>query len=132
MNLKPGFKVKRYKDLGVYYDSDFGFTIPVRQRTNKDENGNEISPVTQLLLDRLVNTDCKVPVAKEFEPRYVNACIPNSANQDGESNFKMIIPYRPTDQVSFRAHIREIKDFQNVQAVDYKGETHTSSIARYF
>jgi hypothetical protein len=132
MNLSVGFKVKRYRDLSIYYDSDIGFTVPIRQRTFKDENGVMRSPITQMLLNRLVADDCKAPVAKDFEPRYINACMPNPANDTGESNLKVIIPYRPTDEVSFKAHVREIRDYPDVAAIDYKGETHTSSIARYF
>ena len=129
--LNPGFKLIRYKDLGIYYDSDFGFTVPIRQRQFKDQDGNLKTPVTALLLNRLIQPDVKIPVAREFEPRYANACFINPDNQTGESNIRVFSPYRPTDG-NLQAHLREIQAYPGVASVDYKGETHTRSIARYF
>lgn len=131
MPLKVGLPVRRYQDIGIYYDSDFGFTTILRQRNYKNEDGTVQTPITSLLLARVVNTDCKIPVAKDFEPRYVNACFGNLSNILGETVLKAIIPYRPTDSTNHKAHIREIAAYPNVETVDYKGETHTSSIARY-
>lgn len=131
MPLKVGTPVRRYQDIGIYYDSDFGFTTILRQRNYKNEDGTVQTPITALLLARLVNTSCKIPASRDFEPRYVNACFGNLNNISGESILKAIIPYRPTDAGTHKAHIREIAASPNVEAVDYRGETHTTSIARY-
>lgn len=131
MKLKVGLKVRRYKDIGIYYDSDFGFTTILRQRTYKTENGEIQTPITPLLLARQVETDCKIPVVAAFEARYINACFANPDNDTGESNLKVIVPYRGTDEVNHKGQIKEIAAFSGVLAVDYKGETHTTSITRY-
>lgn len=126
-----GFKVRRYEDVGIFYDSDFGFTVPIRQRTYKSENGEIQTPITPLLTARKVSSDCKVPVSREFDPRKVTACFGNPDNDTGESNLTVIVPYRPRD-ANHNLHIKEVKQFSNVLAVSYVGEIHTSSVRRYY
>jgi hypothetical protein len=127
--IKVGAIVRRYRDIGIYYDSDFGFRTILRQRLYKTEDGQIQTPITPLLEARIVSTDCKIPRSRDFNARYVNACFPNGIT--GESILKAIVPYRPTDEVYHKAHIAEIAAFSGVAAVDYVGETHTTSIARY-
>jgi hypothetical protein len=129
--IKTGAMLRRYQDIGIYYDSDFGFRSILRQRVYKTEDGTIQTPITDLLRATIVSTDCKIPRAKSFEPRYINACFLESSNITGESILKAIVPYRPTDEVFHKEHIREIAAYPGVQSVDYVGETHTSSVARY-
>jgi hypothetical protein len=126
-----GFNVRRYEDIGIYYDSDIGFTVPLRQRTYKSENGEIQTPVTALLLVRKVPTDCKIPVSRDFTPRVAIACFENPNNLTGESRLKVMIAYRSRD-INHNLQIQEVINFPNVKAVEYSGEIHTSSIKRYY
>lgn len=129
--IKAGAIVRRYRDIGIYYDSDFGFRTILRQRLYKTEDGEIQTPITSLLQAMVVSTDCKIPRSSDFNPRYINACFVNSSNITGESILKAIVPYRPTDEVNHKGHIVEIAAFPGVSAVDYVGETHTTSIQRF-
>ncbi|MEE3716281.1 hypothetical protein V2H45_05935 [Tumidithrix elongata RA019] len=129
--IKAGAKTRRYEVVGVYYDNDFALTSIVPLRIYKDEIGTVQTPITSLLVGRFVNTDCAIPKAKEFEPRYVNACSENGSSVTGESNFTVIVPFHPTNEVNHKAQIREIAKFPDVLAISYFGETHTTSIERF-
>jgi hypothetical protein len=129
--IKTGATVRRYQDIGIFYDSDFGFRSILRQRVYKSESGQVQTPITSLLLARVVSTECKIPRTRDFNPRYVNACFAESFNATGESILKAIIPYRPTDEMLHKEHIREIAAYPGVLAVDYAGERHITSVARY-
>lgn len=129
--VKVGSKVKRYQDIGIFYDSDFGFRTVARQRVYKNEQGTIQTPLTSLFFARQITSDCKIPRAKAFEYRYVNACFENLYNDTGESNLKVIVPYMPTETVNHNGQIREIAAYSGVLSVSYFGETHTSSIEKY-
>jgi hypothetical protein len=129
--VKVGSKVTRYQDIGIFYDSDFGFKTIARQRVYKNEQGTIQTPLTNLFFARQVTSDCKIPRAKDFEYRYVNACFENSSNDTGESNLKVILPYAPTDSTNHNGQIKEIAAYSGVLSVAYFGETHTSSIEKY-
>ncbi len=129
--VKQGSKVIRYQDIGIFYDSDFGFRTIARQRVYKNEAGTIQTPLTNLFFARQITTDCKIPRAKDFDYRYVNSCFENASNDTGESNLKVIVPYAPTDEVNHKGQIKEIAAYNGVLSVAYFGETHTSSIEKY-
>jgi len=130
--VKQGAKVRRYQDIGISYDSDFGFRTVARQRVYKNADGNIQTPLTNLFFARQITGDGKIPRAKDFEHRYVNACFENSSNETGESNLKVIVPYSPTDTTNHNAQVREIAAYAGVKSVAYFGETHTDSVEKYF
>ncbi len=129
--MKAGKKLKRYEDIGVYYDSDLGFRTPARQRVYKQPEGIIQTPLTDAFYARRVEPKCKLPRAKSFEHRYVNACYENPDNDTGESNLTVIVPYAPNDPVMLKQQIREIAAVTGVMAVAYFGESHTNT-AKYF
>ncbi len=129
--------VKRYKDVVVLYDLDFNKQVVGRQRTYKEQLNEEIqTPITPLLLTRIIpqetgdpTIDAPLKFALEltknsnFVCRYVLCCLENPFNKQGISEFKAIVPYRPTDPFH-KAHVRQILDVSNVESGVYHGEEH--------
>lgn len=121
---------RRYQDLKILYDLDFPDRSQIiRQRTYRTEDGTIETPITSMLLARVIQEDCPAP-AKRFEPRNIVACFANPSNQTGESNFTVMIPYRPATG-NHRAHALEILQYPGVLAGGYTGEIHDRSVEPY-
>lgn len=91
-------KTVRGKDLKIRYTQDNSEDALVTQRQYYDENGDELTPVTPLLLARQIATNNPtIDRLGNAEPRYISACFGSPQNKLGESNFKVIVPYAPGD-----------------------------------
>lgn len=128
--------VKRYKDYVLLYDLDFRQQVIARQRTYKETLNEEIqTPITPLTLARTVPAtgnkviDATVKLATEFTDnvsftaRHVLCCLRNPYNKGKISEFKVIVPYRPTDAFH-KSHVREILKAKRVVNGSYNGECH--------
>ncbi|WP_293335948.1 hypothetical protein [Microcoleus sp. CAWBG58] len=92
------FKTVRGRDLKIRYTQDNLEDSLVSQRQYYDEGGNQLTPVTPLLLARQVATNNPtIDRLGNAEPRYISACFGSPQNKSGESNFKVIVPYAPGD-----------------------------------
>lgn len=105
-------KTIRGKDLKIRYTQDDFENILVNQRQFLDETGNSLTPVSPKLLERQVPTNNPtIAKAGSTQPRYVSACF-GSPNKPGERNYKVIIPYHPTE-TGHNEHIQEIVDYNS-------------------
>jgi hypothetical protein len=104
-------KTVRGKDIKIRYTQDDFEDALVNQRQFYDENGDILTPITPLLLDRQVATvNPTIGRLGNSEPRYISVCFGSPSNQSGESQFKVLIPYGPGD-LNHVAHIKEIFDY---------------------
>ncbi|MDS3861032.1 hypothetical protein RIF25_09445 [Thermosynechococcaceae cyanobacterium BACA0444] len=129
--------VKRYKDFVMLYDLDFNKQVVGRNRIYKEQLNEQIqTPITSLALARTIPTetgdpsiDAPLKLALEltknsnFVCRYVLCCLENPFNKGGISEFRAIVPYRPTDPFH-KAHVRQILGVSNVESGVYHGEEH--------
>lgn len=112
---------RRGKDLRLTYDTDRGPQRVVVQRTYRDANDIELTPITASLQARLVEG---VPVDRSrLQPRHSMCCIPNPANINGRSDMRVVVPYLPATG-EHSGHLKELLDHDNGT---YKVET-----IRYF
>lgn len=65
---------RSYRNLKFRYTSDFNEILIKNQRVYLDDNNQEITPITQLFLDRVINTNLKITGSSKFL-RYINAYI---------------------------------------------------------
>lgn len=101
---------RRGKDLRISYDTDAGQQQIVAQRTYRDANDIELTPITSALQARLVTG---VPVDRSrLRPRAAVCCIPNPANIERRSDMRVVIPYRPATG-SHTAHLQELLGHDN-------------------
>lgn len=114
---------RRGKDLRVQYDADGGQQRIVAQRTYRDGNDVELTPITPALQARVVTG---LPVDRSrLKPRAAVCCIPNPANINGRSDMRVIVPYLPATG-NHRDHLRELLAHDNgtdsVKAIQYFSE----------
>lgn len=105
-------KTLRGKDLKIRYTQDDFEDILINQRQYLDETGNTLTPVSSKLLERQVATNnptITITKTGSTQPRNVSTCFA-SPNKPGERNYKVIIPYHPTE-VGHNEHIQEILDY---------------------
>lgn len=121
---------RRYADLKVLYDTDIeGRSLVIRQRTYKTQGGEAETPITSLLLARVVPGDCPAPRRSLLSPRRAIACFANPSNVNGQTELAAISPYRPTDP-QLKAHVLEVRAVNDVLAVRYQGEGFGDELAR--
>ena len=114
---------RRGKDLRIQYDADTGEIRTVAQRTYRDGNDIELTPITPALQARLITG---VPVDRSrLKPRVAVCCIPNEANVNGRSDMRVIIPYLPAS-AAHSGHLQELLAHSNgpytVAAIEYFSE----------
>lgn len=131
---------KRFKDIVVYYRTDFGRTVIGRQRVYKVEEDASIqTPVTRMLtgvqipdvpnkevqsfLD-LASEATKI-IGGNLKARHLVCCLPNPYNSQGFSEFRAIIPHPPGSWYHC-AHAKEILTAPHVQSAQYYGEEWTT------
>lgn len=128
--MKP--VTRRYADLVFLYSMDFSQDVIARQRIYKvtvDSQTLEIETIiTPLFLQRVITDVDSISVPKanafNFEPRHLMVCLENRFNLRGFSEFKCLIPYRPTDS-NHKNHVQEILTDSRVFSGKYFGEEHT-------
>jgi DNA-directed RNA polymerase beta subunit len=113
--------LRRYQDLKFTYDRDNSSTQLLRQRVYRSRDGTIETPITSLLLARVVETEDAVP-PRTYTPRRVIACFENPQNRVGQTELTAFIPYRPGDP-NLVNHAREILTFGEVYSGEYRGET---------
>lgn len=127
-------KTVRGKDVKLRYTQDNLEDALINQRQYVDEVGNQLTPITPLLLARQVPTNN--PTIDRFgkaEPRYISACFGSPTNLSGQSEYKILIPYAPGD-ANQSEQIKEIRDYlssssflipRSPLALMYQGENYT-------
>lgn len=125
--MPPSAKTRRYQDLKIRYTTDYLEDLTVRQRVYKAQDGSSETPITSLLESRLVNTDCPVKNPSWVEFRNVVACFSNTSNASGQSEYTVIIPFNPGNP-DLKAQIEEIKSFNGVLSIEYRGESISEDI----
>lgn len=119
----------RGKDLKLLYTLDNNVDIRIRMRTTVDRYGNNITPVTPLLLTRVITDVC--PAALPICPRKIKSCFSVASNKAGEGIYETYIPFHPLD-FNHINQIKEIQAFVSVSdlldpkyplALEYYGET---------
>ena len=117
---QPTF-LRRYQDLKVQYDRDNGSIVLLRQRVYRSRDGEIETPITSLLLARVIETDNAVP-PRSYTPRRLLACFENDQNRLGQTELTAFIPYAPGDP-NLKNHAQEILNFGNVANAKYFGES---------
>jgi hypothetical protein len=110
----------------MLYDTDFNTQLLIRQRFYfVPGNPDVFTPIPPVIEERLrpLNPKLGVPTTLPFEPRECTACFDNPQVQQGFSEYKVFIPFRPTDY-KLKQSIKEIIQLPNVSRVKYSGETH--------
>jgi hypothetical protein len=111
----------------MLYDTDFNTQVLIRQRFYfVPGNPDVFTPIPPTIEERLrpLDSNSGVPSALPFKPRECTACFNNPQVEQGFSEYKVFIPFRPTDY-KLKQSIKEIKQLPSVSAVKYSGETHT-------
>lgn len=104
-------KTVRGRDIKLRYTQDNYEDALVNQRQYYDDDGNELTPITPLLLARQVQTNNPtIDRLGKSEPRYVSVCFGSPNNSSGQSDFKILIPYAPGDPNQIE-QIKEIRDY---------------------
>lgn len=104
-------KTVRGRDIKIRYTQDNLDDALVNQRQYFDGDGNQLTPITPLLLARQVPTNNPtIDRLGNAEPRYISACFGSPQNSSGESNFKIVVPYAPGD-INQIEQIREIRNY---------------------
>lgn len=123
----------KYRVNHFEYDIDYpNKTVMLRQR-DYDYDGQYPTPITPLFLARVFTATAgkSAPVARKFDPRYIDVCYQNPSNIVGFTTRAAIIPYRPNDP-SHKAHAAEILNYLNVEVGRYFGETYDSNTIKEF
>ena len=128
-------KTVRGKDVKIRYTQDTLEDALINQRQYFDEDGNQLTPITPLLLARQVPTNNPtIDRLGKSEPRYISACFGSPTNLSGQSKYKILIPYAPGDANQME-QIKEIRNYassssflipQSALALTYQGENHIS------
>jgi hypothetical protein len=116
----------------MLYDTDFNTQVLIRQRFYfVPGNPDVFTPIPPTIEERLrpLDSSLGIPSALPFEPRECTACFNNPQVQQGFSEYKVFIPFRPTDH-RLKQSIKEIKQLPNVSSVKYSGEKHTRGTKR--
>lgn len=126
-------KTVRGKDIKLRYTQDSLEDALINQRQYFDEDSQQLTPITPLLLARQVLTNNPtIDRLGKSEPRYVSACFGSPTNLLGQSEYKILIPYAPGD-ANQTEQIKEIRDYVSVSsflvppsplALMYQGENH--------
>lgn len=126
-------KTIRGKDIKLRYTQDNLEDALINQRQYFDEDSQQLTPITPLLLARQVLTNNPtIDRLGKSQPRYVSACFGSPTNLSGQSEYKIFIPYAPGD-VNQTEQIKEIRDYvssssflvpQSPLALTYQGENH--------
>jgi hypothetical protein len=126
-------KTVRGKDIKLRYTQDNLEDALINQRQYFDEDSNQLTPVTPLLLARQVPTsNPTIDRLGKSDPRYISACFGSPTNLSGQSEYKVLIPYAPGDANQVE-QIKEIRDYvssssflipQLPLALTYQGENH--------
>lgn len=126
---------RRGRDYWILYDSDRGRSFYAVQRTYFIPGVGISTPLTPLFLARVISLPVSPGIVKiSDKPRKFTACFANYLNQDNETNkvvetvLSVISPYAPNSLSSsslLREHGIEIKNYENVLAVQYSGEVGT-------
>ena len=128
-------KTVRGKDVKIRYTQDTLEDALINQRQYFDEDGNQLTPITPLLLARQVPTNNPtIDRLGKSEPRYVSACFGSPTNLSGQSEYRVVIPYAPGDANQME-QIKEIRNYassssflvpQSALALTYQGENYIS------
>lgn len=123
----------RGKDIKLRYTQDNLEDALINQRQYFDGDGNQLTPITPLLLARQVLTsNPTVDRLGKSEPRYVSACFGSPNNLSGQSEYKIFVPYAPGD-VNQSEQIREVRSYissssflvpKSPLALSYRGENY--------
>ena len=126
-------KTVRGKDIKLRYTQDNLEDALINQRQYFDEDGNQLTPITPLLLARQVPTNNPtIDRLGKSEPRYISACFGSPTNLSGQSEYKVLVPYAPGDANQIE-QIKEIRNYvssssflipQSPLALTYQGENH--------
>jgi len=126
-------KTVRGNDIKLRYTQDNLDDALINQRKYFDDDGNQLTPVTPLLLARQVLTNNPtIDRLGKSDPRYVSACFGSPTNLSGQSEYKVLIPYAPGDANQLE-QIKEIRDYVSASsflvppsplALMYQGENH--------
>ncbi len=126
-------KTIRGKDIKLRYTQDNLEDALINQRQYFDEDGNQLTPVTPLLLARQVSTsNPTIDRLGKSEPRYISACFGSPSNLSGQSEYKIFVPYAPGD-VNQLEQIREVGNYASLSsflvpksplALSYRGENY--------
>lgn len=124
-------KTIRGQDIKLRYTQDNSEDALINQRQYFDEEGNQLTPITPLLLARQVPTNNPIiDKLGKSKPRYLSTCFGSPTNLTEQSEYKVLIPYIPGDLYHLE-HIKEIRDYvssssflvpQSPLAVSYQGE----------
>lgn len=110
------YRTIRGRDIKLRYTQDDNEDGLINQRTFFDPNGDQLTPVTPLLLARETGTpNPALDRVGSKKARTATVCFGNPSNLSGESNFTVIIPYHPGDSV-FADHLRELFNYTSLSA----------------
>jgi len=126
-------KTVRGKDIKLRYTQDNLDDALISQRQYFDEDIQQLTPITPLLLARQMPTNNPtIDRLGKSEPRYVSACFGSPTNLLGQGKYKIVIPYAPGDANQLE-QIKEIRDYVSASsflvppsplALTYQGENH--------
>jgi hypothetical protein len=105
---------RSYRNLKFLYTLDFGENLLKNQRVYRDENNQDITPITPLFMNRVVDFPEKI-TGSSAKLRQLTAYIGT-----GQSTAKL--PYAPHQSNLLKAHIEEILAVPRVICGDYLGE----------
>lgn len=109
---------RKYKTYKFIYTDDFNNKVIKRQRVYKDENNNEINPITPLFTDRMVNFKEKVTGTSQG----IRALI----TYIDAGQYQVKLPYNFNEFELLRKHIKEVLSVPKVICADYKGENNVT------
>lgn len=111
-----------FRQIKHYYDTDDNRSLIRTQRVyvKSSDISVQLSPITNLLLQRQITTTIKVDKFPE-NIRTLVTFVANTDNQTGWSRLQMNLPYNPNDP-NLEAHIKEIFQYSGVICADYIGE----------
>lgn len=106
--------MRKYRTYKFIYTNDLGVNIIKRQRAYLDDNEQEITPITDLFLARVVNFQEKVTGTSQR--------LRSLLTYIAQGQFEAKLPYGFADFTTLRQHIEEILAVERVICGDYKGE----------
>ncbi|MGL5075744.1 MAG: hypothetical protein ACRDBG_07865 [Waterburya sp.] len=115
----------KYRNLKFKYKYDLDRESIKSQRVFLDENDAEVTPITQLFLNRVINSNLKIE-GSSANLRHIMTFI-KVGNDATVGNYKVNSPYSPTTETDLlKAHLREVLDVPRVICGDYYGESFVS------
>lgn len=126
-------KTIRGKDIKLRYTQDNLEDALINQRQYFDEDSQQLTPITPLLLARQVLTNNPtIGRLGQSEPRYISACFGSPTNLSEQSEYKIVVPYAPGDANQLE-QIKEVRDYVSSSsflipvsplALTYQGENY--------